>query len=114
MPTLKGNLEELRAIKLLTDDVEDETVIDSGPIIDARIGSIKKKIVTFIEYIKKIKNEFPFTIEKDIDDRSWVANKNSEILKKIEKLNDKKEELQKVIDRLLLQNIDVPDPGTVN
>ena len=110
----QGDIEELRAIKLLVDDLEEETVIDSGPGLDDRIGSIKKKILTFIEYIKKVKSEFPFTIEYDIDDENWVANKNSKILKKIEKLNDKKKELLNVVDMLLLQSIDGPDPGTVN
>ncbi len=109
-----GDLEELRAIKLLIDDVEDETIVDTAPNIDEHIKSIKKKIFLLIEYIKKIKNEFPFTIKQDIDDENWVRNKNSEILKKVENLNNKKEELQKVIDKLLLQSIDGPDPGTVN
>ncbi|MBC8389870.1 MAG: hypothetical protein H8E13_17735 [Actinobacteria bacterium] len=108
-----GDLEELRAIKLLVEDIDDNT-IDSGPKIDDHIELIKKKIFNLIEYIKKIKSEFPFTIEHDINDDNWVANKNSEILKKIENLNNKKEELRQIVDGLLLQNIDGPDPGTVN
>ena len=108
-----GDLEELRAIKLLVEDICDNT-IDSGPKIDDHIELIKKKIFNLIEYIKKIKSEFPFTIENDINDDNWVANKNSKILKKIENLNNKKEELRQIVDGLLLQNIDGPDPGTVN
>ncbi len=109
-----SDLEELRAIKLLIDDTKNDDVADPGPKIDDHIGSIKKKIFSLIEYIKKTRSEFPFTIEHDIDDESWVANKNSEIFKKIKDLKDKGGELQQVIDRLLLQNIDGPDPKTIN
>ena len=109
-----GDLEELRAIKLLIDDLKDKTTVNPGPNIDDRIKSINKKIFIFLEYIKKIKSEFPFTIEQDIDDKNWVANKNSEIFKKIDKLNNKKEELQKVIDKLLLQSIDDPGSDAIN
>ena len=109
-----GDLEELRSIKLLIDDSKGETNVDSGPNLDDRIGSIKKKVFILIEYIKKIKSEFPFTIEQDMDDENWVADKNSKIFKKIDTLDNKKEELQKIVDRLLLQSIDNPDPGTVN
>lgn len=109
-----GDLEELRVIKLLVDDVGDKTTVDPGPNIDDRIESINKKVFILIEYIKKIKSEFPFTIERDINDDNWIANKNSEILKKVENLNNRKEELQKVIDKLLLQSMDGPDSGIVN
>ena len=109
-----GDLEELRVIKLLIDDSKGGTKVDSGLNLDDRIGSIKKKVFIFIEYIKKIKSEFPFTIEDDIDDENWVADKNSKIFIKIDMLNNKKEELQEIVDRLLLQSIDSPDPETVN
>ena len=109
-----GDLEELRAIKLLIDDLKDETTVDPGPNIDDRIKSINKKIFFLLEYIKKIKSEFPFTIAQDIEDKNWVANKNYEIFKKIDKLNNKKEELQKVIDKLLLQSIDDPGSDAIN
>ena len=109
-----GDLEELRAIKLLIDDLKDKTTVDPGPNIDDHIKSINKKIFIFLEYIKKIKSEFPFTIEQNIDDKNWGANKNSEIFKKIDKLNNKKEELQKVIDKLLLQSIDDPGSDAIN
>ena len=109
-----GDIGELRAIKLLVDDFKDDAAVDSGQKIGDHIKSIKQKIFDLIEYIKKIKSEFPFTIEHDINDENWVANKNSEILKKIEKLNDKKEELDHMINGLLLLNIDGPDSKTIN
>jgi len=109
-----GDIEELRAIKLLLADIDDVVVTDSGPNIDDRIVSVKKKIFAYLEFIKKIKSEFPFTIEQSINNDDWVADKNSKILKKIEKLNIRKEDLQMVVSRLLLQCIDVPDPKTIN
>ena len=109
-----GDIGELRAIKLLVYDFKDDASVDSGLKIYNHIESIKQKIFDLIEYIKKIKGEFPFTIEHDINDENWVANKNSEILKKIEKLNDKKEELEHIVNGLLLLNIDDPDSKTIN
>ena len=109
-----GDIGELRAIKLLVYDFKDDASVDSGLKIYNHIESIKQKIFDLIEYIKKIKSEFPFTIEHDINDENWVANKNSEILKKIEKLNDKKEELEHMVSGLLLLNIDGPDSKTIN
>ena len=109
-----GDIGELRAIKLLVDDFKNDAAVDSGPKIDDHIESVKQKIYDLIEYIKKIKSEFPFTIEHNIADKTWVANKNSEILKKIEKLNDKKEELEHIVNGLLLLNIDGSDLKTIN
>ena len=109
-----GDIGELRAIKLLVYDFKDDASVDSGLKIYNHIESIKQKIFDLIEYIKKIKGEFPFTIEHDINDENWVANKNSEILKKIEKLNDKKEELEHIVNGLLLLNIDGSDLKTIN
>ncbi len=110
----RSDLEELRAIKLLIGAARDNGTIDSGPKIDDYIQSIKIKIFDLLEYIKKIKSEFPFTIEHGLNDNNWVANKNSEIFKKLETLNNKKEELQQLVDMLLLKNLDGPDLKTIN
>jgi hypothetical protein len=110
-----ADLEELRVIKLLLEDsidiTSEENIIS---VIDRQIKSVKEKILNIMEYIKKIKSEFPFTIEDKIEDKEWIADKNAEIFKKIEDQKLKIKELKSVIDRLLLSNIKGSGPDTIN
>ena len=82
-----GDLEELKAIAILVED-EKETGLQERDIGE-RIRSISQKVYKLLEYIKKIRSEFPFTIEKNIEDEGWVAGKNDEIFSKIDKLRRK-------------------------
>jgi dGTP triphosphohydrolase len=107
-----GDLEELKAIAILVEDEKDTSI--QGMDIEERIRSISQKVCKLLEYIKKIRSEFPFTIEKDIEDEGWVAGKNDEIFSKIDKLEDKKTGLQEIIDALILEYLGSPGPGTVN
>ena len=107
-----GDLEELKAIAILVED-EKETGLQERDIGE-RIRSISQKVYKLLEYIKKIRLEFPFTIEKNIEDEGWVAGKNDEIFSKIDKLEDKKTGLQEIIDALILEYLGSPGPGTVN
>ena len=107
-----GDLEELKAIAILVED-EKETGLQERDIGE-RIRSISQKVYKLLEYIKKIRSEFPFTIEKNIEDEGWVAGKNDEIFSKIDKLEDKKTGLQEIIDALILEYLGSPGPGTVN
>lgn len=103
-----GDIEELKAIVILLKDVD---IIDIGKDFESEIDRLlkaaKDKIFKLMEYLKKIKNEFPFTIKNKIDDEGWVAKKNSAIFKKIEKIEKQKKELQQVIEKLLLENLDI-------
>jgi hypothetical protein len=109
-----ADLEELRVIKLLLEDSIDitpeENIISA---INRQIKSVKEKILNIMEYINKIKSEFPFTIEDRIEDKSWVAGKNAEIFKKIEDHKLKIKELKSVIDKLLLSNIKGANTDTI-
>jgi dGTP triphosphohydrolase len=107
-----GDLEELKAIAILVEDEKDTSI--QGMDIEERIRSISQKVYKLLEHIKKIRSEFPFTIEKDIEDEGWVAGKNDEIFSKIDKLEDKKTGLQEIIDALILEYLGSPGPGTVN
>lgn len=107
-----GDLEELKAIAILVEDEKDTGLQERD--IGERIRSISQKVYKLLEYIKKIRLEFPFTIEKNIEDEGWVAGKNDEIFSKIDKLEDKKTGLQEIIDALILEYLGSPGPGTVN
>jgi len=110
-----GDLEELRTIELLLEDIGD-TVTEENilSVIDRQIKSLKEKILNLIEYIKKIKSQFPFPIENKIDNESWVAGKNKEIFKKIEVQKLKIKELKSVIDKLILRNIKGTTQDSIN
>jgi len=107
-----GDLEELKAIAILVEDEKDTGLQERD--IEEMTRSVSQKVYKLLEHIKKIRSEFPFTIEKDIEDEGWVAGKNDEIFSKIDKLEDKKTGLQEIIDALILEYLGSPGPGTVN
>lgn len=110
-----GDLEELNTIKLLIEDTEITNIKkDSLSVIDKQIKTVKEKIFTSMQYIKKLKSEFPFTIESNINDESWVKEKNSDALKKIENIKIQIKQLQLIIENILLNNIDKANQETIN
>jgi hypothetical protein len=115
-----GDIEELQTIKLLLEGIGEEDIKkDPGSIslIDRQMESLKDKISRLTRYIMKLKSEFPFTIENNIKDESWVKEKNSLILIKIESIKIQIKELQSVIENMLLANlasIDKDDKKTIN
>ena len=110
----RNDLEELKALKLLIDDTGEPDEAVAAPGIDGNIESVKKKVFSLMDYIKKIKSEFPFTIEDSIYDEKWVSDKNAEIFNKINDLKDKKARLETIIDELILKNMGAPESDTVN
>lgn len=121
---LNGDIEELKTIKLLLDNISndsDDNFQVNGTIhpslstdatyktliekLDKNIQLVKEKIFNIMEYIKKIKNEFPFTIENKIEDEKWVNKKNSEIFEKQEIIKSQIKDLKNIIDSIILDNI---------
>jgi archaellum component FlaC len=110
-----GDLEELSTIKLLLEDIKKvDNRDDSIPVINKQIKTVKEKIFELMQYIKKLKSEFPFTIENNINNENWIKEKNSEIFKKIENIKLQIKELESIIENILLYNIDSPNPETIN
>ncbi|MDD3819692.1 MAG: hypothetical protein PHG41_07665, partial [Actinomycetota bacterium] len=115
-----GDIEELQTIKLLLEGIEEEDIkkdLDSISLIDRQMESLKDKISRLTQYIMKLKSEFPFTIENNIKDESWVKEKNSLVLAKIGNIKIQIKEMQSVIENMLLANlasIDKDDKKTIN
>jgi chaperonin cofactor prefoldin len=115
-----GDIEELQTIKLLLEGIGEEDIKkDSGSIslIDRQIEALKEKISRLTRYIKELKSEFPFTIENNIKDESWVKEKNSLVLARIESIKIQIKEMQSVIENILLANlasIDKDNKKTIN
>ena len=115
-----GDIEELQTIKLLLEGIGEEDIKkDSGSIslIDRQIEALKEKISRLTRYIKELKSEFPFTIENNIKDESWVKEKNSLVLARIESIKIQIKEMQSVIENMLLTNlarIDKDNKKTIN
>ena len=115
-----GDIEELQTIKLLLEGIGEEDIKkDSGSIslIDRQIEALKEKISRLTRYIKELKSEFPFTIENNIKDESWVKEKNSLVLARIESIKIQIKEMQSAIENMLLTNlarIDKDNKKTIN
>jgi len=103
-----GDIEELETIKMLTEDIGKEDISkDPLQTLNKKIKSYKDKIIQVMQYIQKLKSEFPFTIQDKINDSKSVEGKNKETLLKIKNLNEKRKELLKIISNLLMTNIEI-------
>ncbi len=115
-----GDIEELQTIKLLLEGIGEEDIKkdpDSLYLIDRQIEALKEKISRLTRYIKELKSEFPFTIENNIKDESWVKEKNTLVLARIESIKIQIKEMQSVIENMLLTNlarIDKDNKKTIN
>ena len=115
-----GDIEELQTIELLLEGIGEEDIKkDSGSIslIERQLEALKEKISRLTRYIKELKSEFPFTIENNIKDESWVKEKNSLVLARIESIKIQIKEMQSAIENMLLTNlarIDKDNKKTIN
>ena len=97
-----GDTEELKTIKILLDDIgEIEMSEDPITVLEGRIKNIKDKIFKQMDYIRELKEKFPFNIQNKIDDMEWIDGKNKDICKKIKEFCIQKEELNKILDNLI-------------
>lgn len=114
-----ADIEELITIELLVKDIADDIFSETDEAaktaaanaaavlerIKKEINYIKEKVYKVALEIKEIKNQFPFTIQADLENKAWVNQKNAETLAKIEEASKRKSDLLKVIDDLLLGNV---------
>ena len=123
-----GDIEELKTIKLLledtdkdghgkkesTDSVDGASKESALKKLEKTISLLKEKVFKIMEYIKKLKSEFPFTIEDNIKDDEWVSRKNREISEKLEIIKSQIKDLKNVIDSLVIDNINRVPGATIN
>jgi hypothetical protein len=83
----KGDIEEMRLLEILAEDVPDET-----PLQNARAGmaswescqeNLQEKLSEVKENIQRIKSEFPYTIKDSLANEAWIEEKNRDIRERI-------------------------------
>lgn len=94
------NIEELRSISILTENIEEDRKLkEEGSIenIINKIDTVKMFISDVLEQINDLNSKFPLNMEQRLSDDKWVYNKNIELSEKIKRLSIKKEFLKSVL-----------------
>lgn len=102
-----GDLESLRTLRLLVNDVKnkDGEFCDENSLL-TQINLLKEGIHLILEEIKNIRAEFPFTIEKQVNDDNWVNEQRSILKKQIEEVSEQKLNYEKTIS-VIIQSLDL-------
>lgn len=96
----RGDLDELRTLELLLEDLGEEceiTTLDSHEHLYNRREDLKKKIEYYRKEINYIKREFPFNIEKKLQDQFWVKEQHSKADEVLAELEGQKDFLERII-----------------
>ena len=101
-----GDLESLQALRLLISDAKskNETVTDDIALL-TQIKMLKLGINRLLEEIKNIRAVFPFTLEKQLNDDSWVEEQRNVLKKDIEAVTERNLHYKNSIS-LILQTLD--------
>jgi archaellum component FlaC len=81
------------------------TSVESDTIEDweERVRKLKEQITAIEEEIDRIEHEFPFTYRDKLNDQEWIAAQKEEIRVRIERLQEEKERLEKIVEVLRQQ-----------
>ena len=81
------------------------TSVESDTIEDweERVKKLKEQITAIEEEIDRIEHEFPFTYRDKLNDHEWIAAQKEEIRVRIERLQEEKERLEKIVEVLRQQ-----------
>jgi len=102
-----GDLESLRALRLLVNDVTNkvEEFADENTL-PAQINLLKQGINHLLNEIKNIRNEYPFVLEEQLNNKEWISQQQAILKKEIETAVEQKLYYEKTI-VLLLQSLDL-------
>lgn len=93
-----GDLESLRALSVMAQDIESLSEKFSLADFELQIVLLKAGIEKLISEIEHIRSSFPFTIEKDLRNEEWVKKQNEQtellIGKEIERKTKYEERLE--------------------
>ena len=79
--------------------VESDTIEDW----EERVRKLKEQIAAIEDEISRIEHEFPFTYRDKLNDQEWIAAQKEEIRVRIERLQEEKERLEKIVEVLRQQ-----------
>ncbi|MDR1896506.1 MAG: hypothetical protein LBR10_06930 [Prevotellaceae bacterium] len=74
----QGDLESLRALSVMAQDVESYAEKLSAADFQLQIELLKAGIEKLLAEIKQIRSDFPFNIEKELRNEEWVKNQNEQ------------------------------------
>ena len=99
-----GDIEELKSIYLLSNDIDDEVKTNTKSenvlvALEKKISELEKSIFNIIEQIKNLNSKFPMNLKYKLRDINWVKSANSDINNKIIDLNKEK----KVAEAILME-----------
>ena len=93
----QGNLEELEVLFILAEQYECSETMKTETEINNKLSLLKKKIKNLMVKINTLNSEFPLNIKEKIYDIKWIQQKQKELEKEINCLNQKKNELKNII-----------------
>ena len=99
------DLERLRQLEAELNAGMPFTSVESDTIEDweERVKKLKERITAIEEEIDRIEHEFPFTYRDKLNDQEWIAVQKEEIRVRIERLQEEKERLEKIVEVLRQQ-----------
>ena len=99
------DLERLRQLEAELNAGMPFTSVESDTIEDweERVKKLKEQITAIEEEIDRIEHEFPFTYRDKLNDQEWIAAQKEEIRVRIERLQEEKERLEKIVEVLRQQ-----------
>ncbi|OVE73941.1 hypothetical protein BVX94_02385 [bacterium B17] len=93
-----GNLQEMRALKLLVDDVPDQiTTINQLEELQKRCNQLKTQSKELVKSIEGIKKQLPFTLDDNLNDPEWVQAQISKYEERTKALSAEKKRLEEWI-----------------
>jgi translation initiation factor 2B subunit (eIF-2B alpha/beta/delta family) len=95
-----GNLQELKALALMVEDVPDDIQSDSQlESLEKRRDQLKKQADDLLQQISDIKNNPPLTLLDQLADPDWVSTQIAECETRISRLEQEKKDLTAWISR---------------
>ena len=93
------DLERLRQLEAGLNAGMPFTSVESDTIEDweERVRKLKEQIAAIEEEIYQIEHEFPFTYRDKLNDQEWIAAQQEEIRVRIERLQEEKDRLEKIV-----------------
>ena len=102
-----GDLEKLKALQVVYEKeikaASEQALEFSEEDLQLKIEVLKEGIKVLNEQLTAIRNEFPFTMEKQIKDEEWVAEQSETVNKELEELKEYEAELTQQYTDLIQQ-----------
>ncbi|MDR1583674.1 MAG: hypothetical protein LBS55_10550 [Prevotellaceae bacterium] len=95
-----GDLESLRALSVMAQDVESHAGKLSADDFQLQIELLKAGIEKLIAEIEQVRSGFPFNIEKDLRNEEWVKEQNEQTEALIKQASEQKAKYEERLDLL--------------